>query len=313
MTTSYLDILSILMKVFVAFGAGFVLRRMDKIQPGADRSLMTLAVNFMYPCYIAHVVLQSDALNRPENLVGAPVAGFALLAGGFAVAWLIARLLRMGRPQPASTFIFTSALPNYGYLPIPIIQALYGKDTTGVLFVHNIGLELTMWSLGIYILCGERSWRRILNVPFFAILSALLLKVLHAGEHMPTWTLDSLEFLGRGAIPLSLILAGATLADAMKEDVLRDWRNSIVGCAVKLVLLPPLVILGAKWAPCSLELKRVLVVQAAMPCAMVPILLARFYRADSPTATRIVLGTTLIGLFTIPLWLQLGAKFVGLQ
>jgi hypothetical protein len=40
---------------------------------------------------------------------------------------------------------------------------------------------------------------------------------------------------------------------------------------------------------------------------------ARYYRADSPTATRIVLGTTLVGLLTIPLWLQLGAAFVGLQ
>ncbi len=308
----YTAILAALLPVFITFGCGFLLRRWDKVGPEADRSLMTLAVNFMYPCFIAHVVLLSPALDQKENVFGAPVAGGALLVGSFGVAALVARLLRVRRPQPASTFTFTAALPNYGYLPIPLIQALYPGGTTGVLFVHNIGLELTMWSLGIWILCGERSWRRILNVPFFAILSALLLKLMHAERAMAPWMLDTLQFLGKGAIPLSLILAGATLADAMKEDVLRDWRDSLVGCAVKLLILPPLVILAAKWAPCSVELKRVLVVQAAMPCAMVPILLSRYYRGDVPTATRIVLGTTLVGLLTIPLWLQIGARFVGL-
>ena len=313
MTSSYSAILTTILPVFITFGSGFVLRWLGKLNRASDASLMTLAVNFLYPCLIADIVLKSSALDQTSNLIGAPIAGAALLAGSFGVAALVARLLRLGRPQPASTFTFTAALPNYGYLPIPLIQALYHDGTTGVLFVHNIGLELTMWSLGIWILCGERSWRRILNVPFFAILAALALKLLHAGEHLPTFALESLHSMGQAAIPLSLILAGASLADALSQGgVLGDLRSTIVGCAVKLLLLPPLVILAAKWAPCSLELKRVLVMQAAMPCAMVPIILARLYRGDGGTAVRIVVGTTIVGLFTIPLWLRVGAQFVGL-
>ena len=51
------------------------------------------------------------------------------------------------------------------------MQGLFDKRTTGVLFAHNIGLELTLWSLGVWALSGEKSWRRVFTVPFFAILA----------------------------------------------------------------------------------------------------------------------------------------------
>lgn len=314
MTWSYVSLLATVAPVFITLACGFGLRRLGKLQPAADPSLLTLAVNFLYPCLIAHTVLRSKALEEKSVVFGAPIAGAVLLAVSFAIAAVVARAMRIQRPQPAATFIFTAALPNWGYLPIPLVHDLFGEGTTGVLFVHNIGLELTLWSLGIWILCGERSWRRALNIPFFAILGALALNLLNAAAWLPGFVLDSLGFLGQAAIPLSLILAGATLADALSEGGLtQNVGHTIAGCVVRLLLLPPLVILAARWLPCSIELKRVLVVQAAMPCALVPVLLSRHYRADSGTSVRIVMATTILGLLTIPLWLQLGAKFAGLE
>jgi malate permease and related proteins len=234
-----------------------------------------------------------------------------LLGGSFLVATLAARALRLKRPQPASTFVFTAAIPNWGYLPIPLVQGIFGERTTGVLFVHNIGLELMLWSVGVWFLTGEGSWRRALNIPFFAILGALVLNLLNAGAWLPTFMLDSLRFLGQAALPLSLLLTGVSLADAVGEGGLTEKiGQTIAGCAVKLAILPPLILLAAKWLPCSVELKQVLIVQSAMPCAMVPVILARYYRADSGTAVRIVLASTLIGFLTIPLWLRVGSLIV---
>lgn len=313
MNWSYAALLASVAPVFVVLACGFGLRRLGKLQPAADSSLLTLAVNFLYPCFIADTVLRNPALRQIGNVVAAPIAGVLLMAGCFGIAALAGRLMRLGRPQPASTFTFTAALPNWGYLPIPLVQEFFDRGTLGVLFVHNIGLELTMWSLGIWLLSGERSWKRVFNIPFLAILGALLLNLTHAGDWLPGFVLKSLEFLGQGAIPLSLLLAGATLADALKEGgLLRHIGTTLAGCGVRLLLIPPIIILCAHWAPCSVELKRVLVVQAAMPCAMVPVLLSRHYRADGATAVRIVVASTLLGLLTIPLWLRVGAQIVGL-
>ena len=315
MNTAYFTLLAAVAPVFVVLACGAGLRMLGKMRPEADSSLLSVAVNFLYPCFIADIVIHSNALRDPRNLFIAPAVGCGTLLVGFAVAFGVAMLLRLNRPQPARTFAFTAAIPNWGYLAIPVVQSLFpaqSKDTLGVLFIHNIGLELTLWSIGVWLLAGEKSWRRAFNIPFFAILASLVLSVARAVEWMPTFALESLHFLGQAAMPLSLLLTGATLADQLRaKDAPSKWSATFSGIAVKLLILPPLMLIAARWLPCSTDLKRVMVVQAAMPSAMVPVVLARLYGGDAGLSLRIVLGTTALGLITIPLWLRIGFGLIG--
>ncbi len=73
-----------------------------------------------------------------------------------------------------------------------------------------------------------------------------------------------------------------------------------------------LILLVARFLPASVELKQVLVLQAAMPSAVFPIVMSSHYGGDPPTALRVVLGTALLGLLTIPLWIKFGMHFAGL-
>ena len=313
MNITYPALLGAVAPTFVVLACGFALRRFRGLQPEADTSLLTVAVNFLYPCFIADTVLNSSALRDVRTVAAAPVIGFFLLLLCFGLAALAARLLRLRWPQPARTFAFSAAIPNWGYLPSPLVQQLFDQNATGVLFIHNIGLELALWSAGVWLLTGSGSWRHVLTIPFFAILGALALNFAHAADWLPRVVLDSLHFLGQAAIPLSLLLTGATLADAVVS--LRDDRRPLItvaGCLVRAALLPPLFLAAAYCLPVSLDLKRVLAVQAAMPCAMVPVLLSRHFRGDIGTAVQIVLASTVLGLLTIPFWLRIGFAWLGL-
>ena len=71
------------------------------------------------------------------------------------------------------------------------------------------------------------------------------------------------------------------------------------------------VMLFAAFVPgLSTELRQVIVVQAAMPAGIMPIVLARHYAGDSGVAIRIVLGTTLASVLTMPLWIHAGIAWV---
>jgi predicted permease len=48
-----------------------------------------------------------------------------------------------------------------------------------------------------------------------------------------------------------------------------------------------------------------------MPSAMVPVILARLYGGHPRTAVQIVVGTTAVGILTIPLWLRAGLGWIG--
>lgn len=62
----------------------------------------------------------------------------------------------------------------------------------------------------------------------------------------------------------------------------------------------------------SLELKQVLVVQAAMPAAMVPILLAKIYGGRPVVAVQIVIATTIVSILTLPYIITYGMRFLEL-
>jgi predicted permease len=192
---------------------------------------------------------------------------------------------------------------------------LFGQETVGVLFVHNVGVELAMWTLAVMIFTGGsvRDWRKFINAPLVAIVLALTINGFGWSDAVPKVVRTTLHWLGECAIPMSLILIGATVADYLGAFHHR-WggREIIAAVLLRILVLPAIFLLLARYLPASVDLKRVIVLEAAMPSAVFPIVMSRHYGGDPPTALRVVIGTSLVGLVTIPLWIRFGMSFVGL-
>jgi predicted permease len=232
---------------------------------------------------------------------------------GFLAGSAGAAVLRLKWPHPARTFAFTTGIFNYGFIPIPLISALFDRATLGVLFTYTLGVEFALWSVGIALLSGERGragWRAALNPPIIAIIVSLALNRI-GFDPMP-FARTTLQWLGRCAFPMQLILTGTALADLIRaQSPTVQWRTVVGANLLRMALLPFAMLSLAHLLGGQCELQRVAVVQAAMPCAMLPVMLAKHYNADSDLAAWIVASTTILGLFTIPLWLRVGFWWVG--
>jgi predicted permease len=113
-------------------------------------------------------------------------------------------------------------------------------------------------------------------------------------------------------VPVGLIAIGSTLFESLsKPSQLFSLRVTPAACALRLVLFPSLFLLLAKFLPVSQELKRVIMVGAAMPAGIIPILIAKHYGGQPLTAVQVVIGTTAVGLIAIPLWLRIGLAWIG--
>jgi predicted permease len=316
-----LTVLTAVLPVFGIMAIGLWLRRRQWLSADADASLMRLTINLLLPSLIFDSVLGNDSLRRPENIFLPPLLGFGMMAAGVGVAHLFAPLAGLKTASERRTFTFLTGLQNYAYLTIPLCITLFDPGTTGVLFVHNVGTEIGMWTLGVAIVSGRglsMNWKRFLNPPLAALLLALIFNFL--GQHihlvqpfafLGDVVLTIIHWFGRSAIPLALLLIGAIVADHMKEARGGNAVKAIGWAAlVRLGLMPVIFLLLAKFLPVSIELKRVLVLQGAMPSAVLPIVLAKHYGGDARTAVQVALGTSLLGLVTIPLWIRLGEYFV---
>jgi predicted permease len=185
------------------------------------------------------------------------------------------------------------------------------------LIVHNVGVEIALWTLGLLIISGHLGrdwWKHVLNPPVIAICSALLLKFVGVRHYVPGFVIEASHDLGLCGIPLGLVLSGATIYDLFREaSWLRHWRSFAVATLIRIVLLPAAFLLMARYLPIREELKIVILLQAAMPAATFPIVMTRLYGQDTATAFRIVVGTTALSVLTIPLWITAGAWYLGIR
>jgi hypothetical protein len=295
---------------------GTVLRRTRLVSEGAEESLFNVVVKVTFPCLIFESVAANQALHDPGNLLLPPLLGFGLTLLSMAVGWYVARGLGLTMGHGLRTFALAVGLTNYGYLPLPLMDAMFGPDSRAVLLVHNVGVEAAIWTGGILVVTGLsplQGWRKLINAPVVSLILALAANLSGAMGHMPSFVMSLVHSLAVCAIPLGLIMTGVSIEPHLDDPKqLVNTRVTLMAWLLRLAVLPWIFLLAARYIPCSLELKRVLVVQAAMPSAVVSVIVARVYGGRPLVAVQIVLGTTALALFTIPFWLRFGLAFAGL-
>ena len=194
----------------------------------------------------------------------------------------------------------------------------------GVLFIYTLGIELVLWTLGVWLMNphSKGAVKNILNPVVLSIVFGLGLNLLPwrewtaAGEP-GAWALLSVQrtthLLGECAIPLGLLVVGATLYDLMSRPGWHSDAGAAAGGVVMRLAVLPLMMLGALTflpSPGS-EFRHVIAVQAAMPAAVFPMIIARRYGGDEATAMRVIVITTLVSLFTIPFAVKFALQWVG--
>lgn len=308
-----LPIFSRVMGVFLVMGVGAFARRREWLTRDADASLARLTANVLLPALFIDRILSGE---RFDSLLVAwvpPAIGFVTTTFGLFLALALTRrfgpLFGLHGDGTQRAFALSVGLANYGYIPLPLAQHFY-PEAEITLILHNVGVDLALWSVGVWVIAGgkESSTRRaIFSPPIIAVVVAVTLKQLGGVSWIPQPFLQMTGALGECTIPLGLVLSGAIIGDFVSEV---RWRSAagtvIAACGFRLLMMPLMMLGTAALLPLSLDIRQVIVLQAAMPSAVFPIVLARLYDKDTTTALRVILSTGLAGIITIPLWLYAG-------
>lgn len=314
--TSYLDLLLLILPVFGVMAVGVVMRRKQWLKAEADASFLRLLVNVLYPCIIFTHVFENPALREPTNLGWAPLMGFLTMSAGMVICYGAGRMLGFTIGNGLRTFAFTVGIYNYSYITVPVMEDLFGPESIGVLFVHNLGCEVAIWVVGILILSGQSlrtGWRKLFNAPIFALIFSITVNLSGAYVHVPESLMVVIRALAACAIPFGLILSGATLGEQMarKTSDLFDLRTSLAAVTLRLGVLTLLMLLVARYGPFSDDLRHVIVVQAVMPAGFISMVLVNHYGGHPLVAARVVIATVFAGILLIPFWLRFALAWVG--
>ena len=279
--------------VFLLIGAGFVFAHWKKINL---TSVTEIIVYLGTPSLVF-----SSLAGKPlfANDIAVLSAGILLI---FAIVGFFIRLYFFVSGFSSRGFALPTLFMNAGNMGIPLALFAFGQAGLQRATLMFVIITFLQYSLGIYILNGRGNWTEIFRLPLiYAALAGLSVNL--AQISLPEVLLRPIIMLGQATIPIMLISLGYRLHEV--ESL--QWGHALGGALARV---------GGGFAAAYLAVhligaegvnRQVLLLYGALPAAVVNFVLTEKYRQDPALAASIVVISTFISVFTIPVvfWLIL--------
>ena len=315
--------------MFLVMLAGWLLCRRGLLSAAFQTALGRLVVDGTFPALVFTQMLSTVTRDSLRASLWIPVLGLAVVALAAGIGLLAARGIRDGKPR--GTFAFCSAMPNWVYLPLPIVLGLFGAEGVRTVLLFNLGAQIFLWTGSVAMIRGrlERGDLRqlALNPGLLATLAGMAVALLvpgagdwggAAGDRGAGWfagvAVQALTMVGSLTIPLSLLVTGAQLSGLAWDDP--GHRGQVAGVvALRLVVAPAVTIVllhGAVHAglPLTDIARHTIFLIAAMPVGVSCSMFAERFGGDVRLCAASIFASTLLSLATVPL-LYAGLRALG--
>lgn len=319
------DFLVVMLKIaamFLVLAVGWIARRRAYMTAETTGTLSLLVVDVIFPAMVFTQMLKTVTLENLRAEWFIPLMGGGIIVLAELVGLLVMPLFVRRQNRP--TAVFLTAIPNWVYLPLPIVAVLFGDEGVCDIFLFNVGAQLALWTIGVWTLRGR--WPDLTTFKYLLLNPGLiataagislallcpswrLLETCNAGSTAPALlplaaVIQALAMLGSLTIPLSLLVTGAQLGSLKLKDQ-RPVRE-LNGVVVTRLLIAPAVAIAFIWAlgqagvaiPEVPRLEGYLI--ACMPVAISCSIMAERFGGDSLLSARAIFYSTLWSIVTVP-------------
>ncbi|MBN1640675.1 MAG: AEC family transporter [Anaerolineae bacterium] len=300
---------------------GAALRRWGLVTLDGARQMTRLVLNVTLPPLIL-ITLATEI--TPAELARAPLLVVMGIVGpltGYLVAAVVGRMPALPgsvpalTPSRAATLQAGIAMLNTTFIGYPVCKALLGDRGLLYAVFYDAGFTLVMSTLSIWLMSWRSrpdghaltgSLRELVRSPM--LWSVVLGAVWGAaGWPMPDWFRVPLSTLGQATTPLALLSVGMLVRSEACRTPLSarppGERWHLGALVVARLLITPLLIWGlVVLLRVDRDAAAVIVLQTAMPAAVVTTAYAEQYGGDSAFAAAGVIATTFASLLTLPAW-----------
>jgi predicted permease len=292
-----------LFPILLAAAIGFALAKWLKINP---RPLSQVVFYVFSPVFVFKLLMSSQLSNK-DILETLTMAILLMICIGL-LTLLIGRIIRIERKMMAAVLI-TAIFMNAGNYGLPLTSFAFGEKALAFASVFFVISAMFTNTIGIVIASsGSMSVPNAIKglVKFPAIYAlAVGILFLQFGWKLPSGLDRTVNLLSNAAIPCMLVLLGMQLVNIRFEGQIKPL---ILTSSMRLLIAPALAIGLTKLFSMSVPATQAVVLEAAMPTAVLTTILATEFDAEPTFVTTVVLVTTLLSPFTLtPLLAFLGA------
>lgn len=287
--------------VFIAIGLGYALERTLKVEIESVSRTIFYALS---PCLVFSSLVNS---NISSGDLGDIVSFEVLITLGVAlVAWGMARALRFDRVME-SAFLLATIFVNASNYGLSVNQLAFGDEALARATMCFAVSSLLMNTAGVYLASrgtakADDALLNVFKVPIvYAVFLAILVKLMNLTvTGSPVF--EAVEMVGKGAIPLMLLLLGMQLA---RTSLAQGIRTAALATLIRLAVAPIIAFPLANLLRLTGPTLQACVVEASMPTAVTTTVLAIEFDARPEFVTSVVFLSTLASPFTLTLIIAL--------
>ena len=282
------SLVSIVAPVFICAAIGFAWARSGR---RFDVELVALlATGISLPALVFTTLVETRIeLAALGAMIGASIVVTALFG-------LVGAPVLMAARIPLRSFLPALMFPNVGNMGLPLAFLGFGEDGLALAIVYFATSVILHLTVGVALAAGTVSPRALVRIPaLYAVVGAVVFMA--GGFEPPAWLMNTTRILGGMVVPLMLITLGVSLAGLTVAKL---------GRSLGLALLRLALGLGAGLAIAQgfgMEgtARAILILQSAMPVAVMNFLFAQRYNTDPAEVAGLVVISTLLGFATLPL------------
>ena len=294
----YIKLFEVLSPVFFIVGIGYFL---GKQKSDIDTTFITnYSANFGAPALFIFAITSSGVTYDvfSEYFIYSVIALICFAITG--VIFLFFMKKDISRELPPFF------LPNTGNMGIPICLFAYGSLGMGVAAAISSLVVLLHFTANIFLASKKFDIKIILKSPStYAVIIAVAF--LYFDLEMPKFVLNTVMLLGYAMIVLILMSLGVSLTQ-MKVF---SFRSSLISSVGRVIIGPIIGFILIKIFNLSGYAAGVLLIQSAMPSAILTYLIASMYSpkkvVDNIASTVVV--STVMSIFTVPIIVFIALKF----
>ncbi len=283
------------------------------------KSLFSLVYYLLLPALVLLVMWNSSI--GLDSVRISFVASLGVLAG-MLLGYLVCRALKANRASTGALML-AAAFPNATYLGLPVLDATLGHGSRSVAIQYDLfACTPLLLTLGVFVAIhysaeGEKdssahlsansltssftsnALMELLKVP--VVWAAIVAVSLNLGSvSTPRALTDILDMLAAGVVPLMLISLGMSLR--WNISWLDNLQLIMPVVIIQLLLVPLGALFVAQGVGIDDELLIAVILVAAMPSMVLGIVFCDRYGLDTSMYAATVTLSTLLSLFTLPLW-----------
>jgi malonate transporter len=305
-------ILEALTPIFAIILLGFLISRTSISSQEVWRGLERLTYYLFFPALLVGRLSQTN-FEVNELLEIGYVLGFALFV--FTILFTGLRKF-IARDQGSLSSVYQGSIRFNTYIGIACVEALYGDNglsLAALCLVVYIPLVNVLSVISISASGGGNRWvvvtGSVLTNPL--VLACLIGMGLNFyNVEVPDQGWEIIEVLSRPALPLGLLAVGAGIHFVAFSD--QTWQL-VVALLCKLLAFPASVVVATLLFKMAPGLSAVLLLLTCLPAPPSAYILARQLGGNVSLMANIITLQTLFAFFTIPLWIDIGDRFLWLN